>query len=126
MGSFPGREAVLTLCKLGGAAVQGLLEQVPGPLQLLATVAVDELGEVGVPDIVHVWPAEQRDASLVRLRSRKTQTLKGSRVDHVFTPQPSVAGGIGGFFYISYISVCFPGLHYKHDFIRTVYLRIFA
>ena len=80
MGLFSGREAVLTLCKLGGAAVQGLLEQVPRPLQLLAAVAVDELGEVRVPDVVHVGPTEERDASFVRLRSRKTQTLKGSRV----------------------------------------------
>lgn len=57
----------LTLGELGWTAIQRLLKQVPGPLQLLAPVAVDELGEVGVPDVIDVGPPEEGDAALVRL-----------------------------------------------------------
>ena len=58
----------LTLGELGWTAIQRLLKQVPGPLQLLAPVAVDELGEVGVPDVIDVGPPEEGDATLVRLQ----------------------------------------------------------
>lgn len=57
-----------TLGVFGGAPIQRLLEEVPRSLQLAPAVTGDELAEVGVPDVRHVGPAEERDASLVGLR----------------------------------------------------------
>lgn len=63
----PCPSSFLTLGMFGRAAVQRLFEEVPGPLQLAAPVAGDELGQVGAPDVGHVGPLEERDAALVGL-----------------------------------------------------------
>mmetsp|Transcript_50121 Transcript_50121/g.145341 ORF Transcript_50121/g.145341 Transcript_50121/m.145341 type:complete len:541 (+) Transcript_50121:926-2548(+) len=71
------REAVLLLqtrvehvqppSKLRRGLLHGLLKEVARPLQLAAAVALDEAGEVGEPDVVHVRPAEHLDPALVDL-----------------------------------------------------------
>ena len=57
----------LTLGIFGRAAIQRLLKEVACPLQLAAPVAGNELRQVGTPDVRHVGPLEQRDATLVCL-----------------------------------------------------------
>mmetsp|Transcript_62668 Transcript_62668/g.137029 ORF Transcript_62668/g.137029 Transcript_62668/m.137029 type:complete len:258 (+) Transcript_62668:898-1671(+) len=49
--------------------VQGLLEEVAGPLQLAATVSGDELVQIHQPDIVNMWPIEDLDTPLIDLES---------------------------------------------------------
>lgn len=48
---------------------QRLLEQVPGPLQLLPPVPPHKLGEVRSPYVLHVGVLEDVDATLVHLES---------------------------------------------------------
>jgi len=44
-----------------------LSEEVPGSLQLGAFVALNKVREVGLPQILHVRPLEQRQPSLIYL-----------------------------------------------------------
>ena len=44
-----------------------LSEEIPGTLQLGALVALDEMGQVGLPQVAHVRPLENGKASLVHL-----------------------------------------------------------
>merc|ERR1739838_1255786 len=53
------------LGKLGRATIQSLLKQISSSLQLLASVTVNELGEVRVPDVINIGPPEESDATLI-------------------------------------------------------------
>ena len=52
-----------------GYLVEALLKEVPSSLQLATTISGQELREVGVPDVVHVGPLEQRDSLFIGLKS---------------------------------------------------------
>uniref|UniRef100_A0A6B0UFJ8 Uncharacterized protein n=1 Tax=Ixodes ricinus TaxID=34613 RepID=A0A6B0UFJ8_IXORI len=60
-----GIQQVQGLCKLGWAALQTLLKKVTSSFQLGTTVTLEELCEVGVPNVVHVWPLEEGNALFV-------------------------------------------------------------
>ena len=62
-----GVQQVDVLGKLGGTSVQTLFKKVACPLEFGAAISRQELGQIGVPDIVDVGPLEQRDALLVGL-----------------------------------------------------------
>ena len=74
---------ILTLGKLCWAAIQGLLKQVSGSLQLLAPIAVYELGEIGVPDVIHVGPSKESDATLICLKNTTPIYYKKNRFELV-------------------------------------------
>ncbi len=57
----------LTFGELGRAVIEGLLEEIARAFQLLAAVALDELGQVSVPYVKHVGPLEHGHAALVGL-----------------------------------------------------------
>merc|ERR1719193_1510529 len=57
------------LGKLLRALIKTLLKEVPGPLQLGPTISGEELRKIGVPDVVHIRPLEQRYSFLVGLES---------------------------------------------------------
>lgn len=59
---------VRTFGKLGGATIQGLFKQIPRSLQLFATVTINELGKISVPDIIDIWPPEQSNTTLICLK----------------------------------------------------------
>lgn len=60
-----------TFSKLGGAAIQGLFKQISGSLQLLSPVTVNELCEVSVPNVIHIGPPEESDATFIGLKNKK-------------------------------------------------------
>lgn len=68
---IPSHRSSFTFGKLGRTPIQSLLEQVSRSLQLLASIAVDELGEVRVPDVIHIRPPEECDAALVCLKQSR-------------------------------------------------------
>ena len=57
----------IPLCIFSRTRLQTLLKQISRPFQLLPSVAFQELGEVGVPDVENVGPLEHGDALLVSL-----------------------------------------------------------
>lgn len=61
----------LTFGKLCRAAIEGLLKQVSSSFQLFASIAIDELGEVRVPDVIHIGPFEEGNATFIRLCQEK-------------------------------------------------------
>lgn len=58
----------ITFGKLLWTPIQSLLKQISRSLQLLASISIDELGEVCVPDVIHIWPPEERNATLICLK----------------------------------------------------------
>lgn len=54
-----------TFGKLARAMLETLLEKISCPLQLGPSIPLEELCQVGVPDVVNIRPLEQRDALLI-------------------------------------------------------------
>lgn len=59
------------LAELGRTLLERLLEEVARALELGAAVALDELGEVDVPELEGDGEGEELDAAFVDLRARK-------------------------------------------------------
>jgi len=60
---------VQRLAQLGGAAIQRLLKQVAGTLELVTAIVRDKLGQVRVPDLKGDGVLERVNASLVHFES---------------------------------------------------------
>lgn len=55
--------------------IQRLLKQISCSLQLLASISVDELSEVRVPDVMDIRPPKEGNATLICLRSKLNPDL---------------------------------------------------
>lgn len=64
-----------TFGKLGGAAIQGLFKEISGSLQLLSPITVNELCKVGVPNVIHIGPPEESDATLIGLKKERSRSI---------------------------------------------------
>lgn len=55
--------------------IQRLLKQISCSLQLLASITVDELSEVRVPDVMDIRPLKEGNAALICLQSKLNPDL---------------------------------------------------
>jgi hypothetical protein len=76
-----GVHEVERLAELGRAVLECLLKQVARPLELLAAVSLDKLGEVDVPDLESDGEVEQLDAAFVDL-AYQHDSKRGHECEH--------------------------------------------